>query len=117
MTFIYKILFLLPLALFVFAPNVSYASDDTLILTQKNGADMFMACVKLQRQKKIDAAIGYTCRTECSTHRKQFNGSPDIEARAESSKKCRAAYKSATGEDIVPTLPKDYVTPKTSPRG
>ncbi len=119
MSYIFKPFLRLTITLIalILLPIASHANDDALILTHKNAADMHMECMRMASHKKINTPEVHHCRRTCDDFRKSHVLSNDFDARAQKSKACRSAYQNATGKDVVPTLPKDYVAPKQSPRG
>ncbi len=119
MSYTYKSLLLFPLiagALLFSTTSNANGSGSDLILTHANAANMSMECLMMARHNKIDTPEVRDCYQTCRNFRRSYVNAKDFDARLQQSKSCRSAYSDATGKDIVPTLPKNYVSPKKSAR-
>jgi len=105
--------------IFFVNPNISFASDGkpALVLTQKDGADMFMKCMRGGQKRLYDREKAANCARLCNAFRKSMHSDvPHTRIEADS-QQCRAAYQETTGEDVAPSVPSTYKPPKGSARG
>lgn len=116
---LYIIAFYVCLSLIVFAPSSSFAAEGkpALVLTQKDGADMFMTCMRGGQKRLYDKAKAADCARLCNFFRRAMHSDMPHTEIEEASKQCRAAYKDTTGEDVQPSVPSTYKPPKGSARG